>query len=352
MPDAIHKTLIIRLSSVGDVVLASPLVRSLRGRYPDCRIDFLVKSAYADLVRHNPHLSRVLEFPDHGTIADLVRFRRAIASARYDLIIDIHDSIRSRFLSMGAPRVARIRKRKIARALLVRLKLDVYDRFGGSPGIVERYFETVRTFRITDDGKGTELFVPDLVHAYVDAMLAGEGVAAGTACIGICPSARHGNKVWPEDRFAAVAVRLAGPSRAAVLLFGSTAEHARCSSIAQAITESDGGIRAVNLAGRATLLESAAAMDRCSLVVTNDTGLMHIAASRGRQLVAIFGPTVRQFGFFPPPETSTVVERSDLECRPCTHIGLPQCPRKHFRCMLDIQVDAVAAAALGRMGRE
>jgi heptosyltransferase-2 len=347
MQGVLHKTLIIRLSSVGDVVLSSPLVRCLRGRFPDSQIDFLVKSTYADLVRHNPHLSHVLEFPDDAPFTDLLRLRAKIASTGYDLIIDIHDSLRSRLLSIGSRHVTRVNKRKLARTLLVKFKLDVYDRYGGAPGVAQRYLNTVRSFGVEDDGKGLDLFVPADVTTTVRVVLAGEGITTATRCIGVCPSAKHANKIWPEDRFAEAAGRLAAPGGSTVLLFGSTDDRERCASIGNTISTSHRGTHVVNLAGRMSLLETAAALDMCSLVLTNDSGLMHIAAARKREVVAVFGPTVRQFGFFPPPERSTVVERSGLECRPCTHIGLPYCPQGHFRCMKDITVESVVSAAGG-----
>jgi heptosyltransferase-2 len=345
MQDVLHKTLVIRLSSVGDVVLSSPLVRSLRGRFPVCQIDFLVKSAYAELVRHNPHVARVIEFPENGTPADLYRLRREIASSGYDLIIDIHDSLRSRFLCLGATPVVRINKRKFARALLVRCKMDRYERFGGAPGVVDRYIEPVRPFGVINDGKGPEVFIPPATSKTVESLLAGEGVFPEDACIGVSPSARHENKIWPADRFAAAAGEIAARRGAAALLFGSADERDRCEVIATMVRVKHPGVSVVNLAGWLSLLETAAAMDRCGVMITNDTGLMHLACARQVQVVAIFGPTVRQFGFFPDAARATVLEVQGLPCRPCTHIGLPRCPEGHFRCMRDIPVDRVVAAA-------
>jgi len=349
MQDVLHKTLIIRLSSVGDVVLSSPLVRSLRGRFPDCRIDYVVKSAYADLVRHNPYVDSVIEFPDAGTAADLLRLRRTIAASGYDLIIDIHDSIRSRFLCAGMRRVVRLNKRKIARWLLVRFKIDTYGRFGGAPAVAERYLETLGAWGVRDHGRGLELFVPDTIRETVDALLAGENIPKTARCIGVCPSAKHANKMWPEERFAMAAGVLAAQEGDPVLLFGSADERERCATIATIIASSFPGTHVVNLAGWTSLLETAAVMDHCAVVIANDTGLMHIAVARGTQVVALFGPTVRQFGFFPPAARSTVIEVTGLGCRPCTHIGLPRCPEGHFLCMNAIQVDTVVAAARRRM---
>jgi heptosyltransferase-2 len=345
MQGVLHKTLIIRLSSVGDVVLSSPLVRALHARYPDCQIDFLVKAEYADLVRFNPHVAQVIQFPGGGTLGDLVRLRRTVISSRYDLIIDIHDSIRSRYLSAGAGKVTRVNKRKFARMLLVNFKLDVYDRFGGAPDVAARYLETVIPWGILDDGEGPDLFFPPDVKAAVERLLGAEHVEPGTMCIGVCPCARHGNKMWPGERFAESAGHLAEQHGLPVLLFGGADEREMCGAIEGAINGAHPRASVLNLAGRLSLLETGCAMDRCAVVLANDTGLMHIAEARGVPVVAVFGPTVREFGFFPRGARATVIERPGLSCRPCTHIGLPRCPLGHFRCMKEIAPRAVIDGA-------
>ena len=345
MLDSLHKTLIIRFSSVGDIVLSSLLVRTLRHRFPQIHIDFLLKSEYADLVRYNPHVNRVIEFPAGGSFDDLFRLRRAIRSERYDLIVDIHNSIRSRLLSPGAGRTVRVDKRKVARWLLVNLKRDFYPSCGGAPGVAERYLETVQPFGVLDDGGGLEVHVPPEIQERVGHILQGQGILPGSQAIGICPSAKHANKMWLKERFAETAAALARRHKTPVLLFGSAEEAPRCGEIAAMTEAASPAVRVVNLAGSLSLLETAAAMDHCGVVVTNDSGLMHIAAARKRRLVALFGPTVRQFGFFPFGTTSTVVEHPALSCRPCTHIGLPDCPRGHFRCMRELESKTVIEAA-------
>jgi heptosyltransferase-2 len=345
MQGVLHKTLIIRLSSVGDVVLSSPLVRTLHGRFPDCQIDFLVKAEYADLVRFNPHVAHVIQFPGGGTLGDLVRLRRTVQASGYDLIIDIHDSIRSRYLSAGAARVTRVNKRKIARTLLVNFKLNLYDAFGGAPNVAARYCETLRAWGIEDDGRPPELFFPQEARETAERLLRAERVGPDVKCIGVCPSARHGNKIWPQERFAESAGHLAGQHGLPVLLFGGADEKAACAAIEALISASHPHTSVLNLAGRLSLLETGCAMDRCSVVLANDTGLMHIAEARGVPVVAVFGPTVREFGFFPRGAHATVVEHTGLSCRPCTHIGLPRCPLGHFRCMKEITAESVTDAA-------
>ena len=345
MERTLTKTLIVRLSSVGDIVLSSLLIRALHSRFPQCQIEFVVKEQYADLVRYNPHVSRTIVFPSHGSLADLCRLRSRIRQSGYDLLIDIHDSLRSRMLCLGARHVVRIRKRKLARFVLVTWKWDLYAHFGGAPGVAERYCEPLGPYGVADDGAGLDIFIPGDIQARAPHILQRHGIAPGTDVLGICPSARHATKMWLPERFAAAAATLGTSHHLPVALFGSAGERERCAAIAAAIRILAPDLSVAVLAGELSLLETAAVMDSCALVITNDSGLMHIAAARKRKVLALFGSTVRQFGFFPFGTESRVVERPDLACRPCTSIGRSRCPRGHFRCMNDISVHQLLHAA-------
>ena len=345
MPGTLSKTLIIRFSSVGDFVLSTTLIRALCRQMPQAQIDYLVRADYADLLRGNPHLSHLIEFPREGTLVDLQRLRQAIAETRYDSVIDIHGSLRSRLLCRGLNNVVRIRKRILPRFLLVHFKRDGYAFFGGSPPVVERYFEPLAPWKIIDDGEGPELFPSAEAQARAEEILQPMRGRGAGGLIGLCPSARHFTKMWPPERFAESAAALGTRHEAGIVLFGSASEHDRCSAIANQVGSMAPSVAVLNTAGMLSLLETAAAMDRCSVVLTNDSGLMHIAAARKRNIVAVFGSTVRQFGFFPPAGQSVVIEEHGLHCRPCTPIGRASCPRGHFRCMLDIAPARVVTAA-------
>ena len=342
MRETLRKTLIIRFSSVGDIVLSTPLVRGLRREMPQVQIDYLVRAEYADLLRGNPHLSGLIEFPRGGTLGDLRELRGEIVRRGYDCIVDIHGSLRSRLLCRGVGNVVRVRKRVFPRFVLVHFKKDLYSFFGGAPPVSERYCEPLASLNVTDDGEGPELFPSPEARARAEEVLhplRGEGMV-----IGICPSARHETKMWPPERFAEAAAVLGQQRGAGIVLFGSPAEAERCRAIAEQVKSSAPSVTVLNTAGMLSLIETAAAMDHCALILTNDSGLMHIAAARKRKIVALFGSTVRQFGFFPPAGESIVVEQHDLDCRPCTPIGRSSCPRGHFRCMRDITPERVVGA--------
>lgn len=361
MRDILSKTLVIRFSSAGDIILATPLLRVLRTRFPHAEVDFAVKRDYAGLVRHHPALTNVLELPGGEDAESLRALRSEVRARKYDLLIDIHGSLRSRYLCLGASRVVRIRKRVLPRLALVRWKRNVYDRWGGAPSVVDRYFEPVRPFGVENDGKGPEIFPSPDDHAAVAKMMADLGVRAGEPCIVLAPGARHWSKRWPGERFAEVGATLArdpgsrplgdaslerdAGTRLRIFVLGGKDDAGLCAEVAADIRREAPAANVVDLAGRFTLSGCALVMDRASVVITNDTALMHIAAARKRPVVAIFGPTVREFGFFPVGTKSVVLERQGLECRPCTHIGGPTCPAGHFRCMLETEPSAVVAHA-------
>jgi len=130
----------------------------------------------------------------------------------------------------------------------------------------------------------------------------------------------------------------------AIVLFGGEGETSLSTWIAQEIGRDAGSERVIDLTGSCTLMETAAAMQYVDLVVSNDSGLMHIAAAESKPIVALFGSSVREFGFFPASNAATVLEVQGLPCRPCSHIGRASCPEEHFRCMMDQSVDDVMSA--------
>lgn len=339
---SIQKILIIRFSSIGDIVLASPLIRGLRSRFPKVQIDFLVKSEYADLVRFNHHLSSVVELRTTD-FQELRKLGKKIREEQYDVILDIHNSLRSRYLRMfsDAKETCVINKRVFKRFALIQFKWNLYDAVVPT---AERYLEAAHALGVSDDGKGLEIFIPDETLFGISSMMSTYRLDRSDAVIGMAPSAKHNTKMWLKERFAEVALKMARVHNAKVLLFGGSEDINRCTEIAEVVNTTVGSEAAINLAGKLSILETASAMDFCDVVLCNDTGIMHLAAARQRNVVAIFGPTVKEFGFFPYGTHAEVVEHSDLPCRPCTHIGSAQCPKGHFRCMKDITVDQVYKA--------
>jgi lipopolysaccharide heptosyltransferase II len=339
------KTLVIRFSSIGDLVLASPLLRVLRTKFPGSEIDMLTRADYADLVRSNPNLNVTFAYDRDTGLRGLLVLAWRLRGEGYDLVVDIHNSLRSRIVRwiVRAPHTVVLCKRIVARTLLVRFKKNIYR---DAPSVADRYIDPLRPFGIENDGRGLELHIPDEVQFDVSSRVATLGLNKVEKVIGLCPSARHATKRWPKERYAELAVALINELDAAVLLFGGPDDRELCAGIADEIRARTGQGRAVDLSGALSLLGTAAAMEFCDVIVSNDSGLMHIAAAKQRPLAAIFGSTVREFGFFPLDPHSIVLERQGLDCRPCSHIGRASCPKGHFRCMLETTVEDVRAAVV------
>ncbi len=338
------KTLVIRFSSIGDIVLASPLLRGLRRALPDSQIDFLTKSEFAELVRSNQNINYTYEFDPSSGIEGLRRLKKRIRNERYDLIVDIHGSLRSRYVRsiVRGPKVVKVDKRVKERTALVKMKKNIY---AGMTSVADRYIETVRHLGVTNDGKGLELFITDETMFGMNGRMATYKLHRFEKILGLCPGARHFTKQWPGERYAELGARFLREMDGAVVLFGGEEEKALNAAIAEKISGAD---RVIDLTGTCTLMETAAAMEYVDVVVTNDSGLMHIAAAKDKPLVAVFGSTVREFGFFPLTRSSLVMEVQGLSCRPCSHVGRASCPEEHFRCMLDQPVDGVFGA-VGRL---
>ena len=334
------KILIIRFSSLGDIILATPLLRVLHIRFPSSRIDFVVRKEYAELIRNNKNLHYLYEFDARTGMTGLHKLKIQLRAEHSDLVIDIHNSLRSRYLRwmLGVNEVVVLSKHLFARTILIQLKKNFYHRV---ISVADRYIEPVQQFGIENDGQGLELAIPEEIRAQTAAKMKSMEIQPLKRMIGFCPSAKHATKCWPQDRFKELGVKLSKELNATILLFGGMQDKEKCSAIAQEINLSGGEGSARDLSGELSILESAVAMEACDLIVTNDTGLMHVASAMKKKVVAIFGPTVREFGFFPVGKDQVVLERLNLSCRPCSHIGGKSCPEGHFRCMKEIQVEEV-----------
>ncbi len=340
-----NKTVIFRLSSIGDIVLASPVVRVLRSAVgPKARIDFVVKKEFAELVRSNHHLSVVHEFDASKGFAGLHKLALMLRAEQYDLAVDIHNNLRTNYLRLvSAPKkTVVINKRMWPRWQLVHLKRNVYD---GVVQIADRYLETLKPFGINGDEKGLEIFIPDEIQFGISSKLAAMRLSKFNKVIGLCPGAKHFTKRWQKEKFAQLGIQLAQKFSAKILIFGGSDDKENCAFVASSINNMVGENAAADFSGEFSLLETSAALEFCDIVITNDTGLMHLAAAKQRPLVAIFGSTVKEFGFFPYGAKSVVIENNNLDCRPCSHIGRASCPKEHFKCMGEIQADDVRLAA-------
>lgn len=331
--------LIIRFSSIGDIILTSPLIRAVRRQYPEAEISFAVKKEFFDVVKHNPHIDRFFVYDKQAEGKALKALRQEVKATRFDWIIDIHKNFRSLFLKYGSGAALKTSysKQIFKRTLLVKLGINRYKTI---KPVYLRYFEAVKKKNIVDDGQGTEVFVADQMVNAMRERLSDDGcLVADRALVAVCPGARWATKRWMSEGFQEVARRLVQDHKAFIILLGGKGDAATCQQIHQTLPNDS-----LNYAGQLSLLESSAMLSFSRIVITNDTGMMHMAQAQKRPVVAIFGCTTKELGYFPIPENSVVVEHA-LSCRPCTHNGRHECPKKHYDCMKKITPDQVFEAA-------
>ncbi|MDY0091542.1 MAG: glycosyltransferase family 9 protein [Candidatus Vecturithrix sp.] len=334
----IQNIIIIRFSSFGDIVLTTPLVRALRTRFPDARIDFVVKQEFAELLSTNPHLTTVYPFRKKSGVQGLYRFAQDLRRNHYDLCIDIHANFRSYLLRcLIRPTYTTTWTRYLLKRLfLVKAGINRYFQIIPVP---DRYLHSVASFGVVNDGKGLEIF-PDPQHeTRVQAIFAQACLADQDLAIGFGAVAAHPLKQWPLEKFIQLGQQLIQRQNARILLFGGPADLEQARELANHLPN-----HPIVLCGKLSLLESAAALRRCAVFVGNDTGTVHLAAAMKRPVVVIFGPTVEEFGFYPYTTRATVIS-TPLSCRPCTHTGKGRCKiRETHACMQRIEVTEVLTA--------
>lgn len=351
------KILIIRLSAIGDILLATPLLRALRGRFPAARLDFVVKSQFAEVLRYHPAIDHLYEFNPDGGWQELRALALCLREVGYDVIFDIHKNFRSRSLAATAKprRILRHRKHVLRRWLLVNTKINF---MANVPPIYQRYLAAAKPLNVSAspvDGRWLELFWSERVEQEAERALVAHNWQPHLPLVGLAPGAGYFTKRWPPEYFAELALHLIQSGNQVVVLGGvqdAGVVQSMMKHLTAVMAQQHPGAGLINLAGALSLLASAAVIKRCRLLVTNDSGLMHVAEAVGTPLIAIFGSTTRELGFFPQLAGSRVVENHNLRCRPCSHLGHQRCPLGHFRCMQDIHPEAIAVAAKELLGEE
>lgn len=330
------KFLIIRMSSIGDVLLASPLIRILKKEFPDCRIDFVIKKEYLQLIEFHPFIHKKYVFDKANSKQSLRAIKTSIRQENYNIIVDIHNNFRSKWLRSNAndSEIKTFKKYVWQRFLLVMLGINRYR------NIVPVYQRYLDSLQLEYDYKGLDLYLPDEAMQYSEDMLKTSIYEFQGAVIGIAPGASFATKQWPKAYFAELISYLTSQRDIRILLFGGPADTEICNELEQVDT------RVINFAGKLSLLQTAAMISHCNLMITNDSGLMHMAAAMKRRVVAIFGSTVEQLGFYPYTTQSVVLENKHLKCRPCSHVGRHKCPKQHFKCMQEIYPKQVMNAVL------
>jgi lipopolysaccharide heptosyltransferase II len=325
----LENVLLVRFSSIGDIILTTPLLRAIRHRHRDAGITVLTKQDYVPLLSHNPHVDRLIAL---GPGRSLRRVAREVRAGSFTHRLDLHGSLRSHALRLMVPgRWTSYPKHRIARTLLIRTKRNRYrDRRPAA----ERYFAAARDLDVSPDGAPPEFFLGAEAEREAVAWLGTSGLAFDRPLIAVAPGAAHATKRWPLEYWRALLSQIVSGGSGVVIVGGPDDSRLGASLAAS------GHGQVACAAGIFGLQTTGALLRRSAAVVSGDTGVMHMATGVGTPVVALYGPTVEPFGFFPYTGRATVLERA-LSCRPCSSQGGPRCPLGHHRCMLEIQPDLV-----------
>jgi len=344
-----ERILLIKPSSLGDVIQALPILDGLRSRYPSAHIAWLVASPFVELVEPHPALNEVIPFDrkrfgrlgrSWRVTVEFVRFVASLRRRRFDLVVDLQGLFRSGFFARACGADVRIGPSKGREGAWIFYR----HRFPAAPletHTVTRMWAAAELLGFGGASMTFRLPITDDDRACASRFLTEAGLDADGGYVVVCPEARWPTKVWPAERFAAVVDRLAEARKLPAVLVGSASADETCNAVAAAAAS-----HPVNLAGKTTLRQAAALIERARLVLTGDSGPMHMADVLGRPLVALFGPTnpVRT-GPYNQPDA---VIRADLPCMPCYIKRLSRCSRDHA-CMGDLGADDVADAAISAL---
>lgn len=312
------KILLVRFSSIGDIVLTSPVVRCLKKQLPDAEVHFLTKRSFSSVIEHNPYIDKKWFIEKEPS-----EILNELKAERFELIVDLHHNLRTKKLKLAlGNRSVAFDKVNLQKWVLVNFKIDVLPKVH----IVDRYMETVKSLGVKNDLLGLDYFITEKEESAVRAFL-----PPGKAFVAWVIGAKHFTKQLPAEKIIAFAKSISSP----IVLLGGTEDVSMGKKIQSALSEN-----VIDLCGKLSLNESAAVIKNAERVYTNDTGLMHIAAAFKKEIVSFWGNTVPEFGMYPylpgMEEKSTIVENRELSCRPCSKIGFSKCPRGHFRCMNDL----------------
>lgn len=312
--DKTQKILIVRLSSLGDVLLTTPIYRSLKKAYPEIIIHSVVLDSYFDVLKDNPYINSVWQYKKNNEAEK--ELRKTLINEEYDSVIDLQNNLRSRRLLKNVCDVSfHFDKLSFKKFLLVQFKINLLK---DPISIPQRYALTIPGLKL--DNEGLDIFIPAVKTARIK---------EGEKFIGFCPGSRHYTKMWPEEYFIELGKMLNNDGYS-IVLFGGHSDISICQKLAKEIPGS------LDLSTEDDILQIASDMRNCAAIVCNDSGLMHTACAVRVPVLAIFGSTVKEFGFFPYNSDNLVLENNSLSCRPCSHIGKDKCPKEHFRCMKDL----------------
>ena len=321
-----YKILIIRFSSIGDIVLTTPVIRCLKTQLKNVEVHYLTKKKFVPVIENNPYIDKIYTIEKNTS-----EVTNALKKEKYTHIIDLHKNLRSmRIKLLLNKRSASYKKLNIKKWITVNFKINQLP----DVHIVDRYMDTINFLGVTNDGKGLDYFIPqkDIVpltelppshqHGYIAFVI----------------GAKHYTKQLPTEKIISICKKINQP----IVLLGGKEDYEKAEHIINELKISHLTSHISHLpfngCGKYNLNQSASLIKQAKKVITHDTGLMHIASAFKKEIISVWGSTVPEFGMYPYllGENSKIVEVKNISCRPCSKIGYKKCPKKHFKCMMEI----------------
>ncbi|MEO6314506.1 MAG: glycosyltransferase family 9 protein [Chitinophagaceae bacterium] len=332
------KFLIIRFSSIGDMVLTTPVVRCLKKQVVTAEVHYLTKKSFEKIVEPNPWIDKIHYFQD-----DLKDVLPALQQEDFDYVIDLHNNLRTLQVKRALKKKSfSFSKLNFEKWLLTSFKINKMPVIH----IVDRYLQTLQEFGVKNDGAGLDYFIADA--DVVEEKDIPTSHLAGY--IGLVIGAAHNTKRYPLHKLEEFCKAIQHP----VIVLGGKEDAAT----GEKLHDID-PFKIYNACGKFNLNESADLVRRAKLIISNDTGLMHIAAAFKRPVISLWGNTVPAFGMYPyygsdflsrqQNSPYDIMEVNGLSCRPCSKIGYNKCPKGHFKCMEQIDATGVLQKTMGRL---
>ena len=320
------KILVIRFSSIGDIVLTTPVIRCLKNQIDDVEIHVLTKKKFSSLYKTNPYINKVYEYDD-----SLKKNIEELKLENYDYIVDLQKNKRSLRATRALHKPhSSFPKLNFKKFLLTTFKINLMPDIH----IVDRYFKAVEKLGVKNDYQGLDFFISEK-NDYPLSELP-ENFQKGYHAFVI--GGTYKTKILPAVKIVEIIQKLNEP----VILLGGPDDVERAEEILSAVSCQ---LSAISLVGKINLEQSASIVKKAKSVLTNDTGLMHIAAAFHKNIVSVWGNTVPELGMYPylpkEKEKCHIVECKDVKCRPCSKLGFKECPKRHFKCMMKIDSDTV-----------
>ena len=329
------KFLIIRFSSIGDIVLTTPVIRCLKQQVKNAEVHFALKKNFADVLANNPYINNKFFLEDD--LSDLIS---QLKKEKYDYIIDLHNNLRTSIIKfrLGVKSFS-FNKLNFEKWLMVNFKIKRMP----DAGIVDRYMKAVESFGINNDGHGLDYFISGEDEKVLQTLP--ENFRGGYVAFVI--GAKHFTKQLPAEKIISICKKISSPT----ILLGGKEDFEKAEKIIRALLPIANSQQpaAINLCNKLSLNQSAAILKHAKKAITHDTGLMHIAAAFKKEIISVWGNTVPEFGMSPyygnKEVRSSKFEIRNLPCRPCTKIGFAKCPKGHFNCMMMQDENKIAEQA-------